>query len=151
MPTTDAASEYATLIIQTRIEALRALAAILATSEDPTEKRLAAVAILRAPNPDSPARATSETPARTRAEQNTEGETRQAWAHAAAHLAHQLDPQGLSESLRTATRLLTAAGVPLHDATACAHLIADFENGRRAKSISPSAHLAATAGQAPPS
>lgn len=45
---------YATLLESARIAALEALTDILKTSDDPTERRHAATAILRAPQPKAP-------------------------------------------------------------------------------------------------
>jgi hypothetical protein len=157
MPPTEAAhldpiADYAALLIQSRFEALRALADILATSDDPTERRLAAAAILRAPNPEPPAvRPTAKPPVRTYEEEIAEEHTHQAPPRTPLDLVQQLDPQGHAATLRMAKRLLNAAGIPLDDPIACADLLADFENGRRTNPISPAAHLAATAGQAAPS
>jgi hypothetical protein len=49
---TEQATTYAAILADARIAALRALADILASSDDPTEKRLAATAILRLPEPE---------------------------------------------------------------------------------------------------
>jgi hypothetical protein len=50
-----APQDYPALIAAARIAAIRALTDILATSDDPTERRHAATAILRAPEPEAPA------------------------------------------------------------------------------------------------
>jgi hypothetical protein len=165
MPTSEAAahldpiSEYAALLAQSRIEALRALSSILATSEDPTEKRLAAVAILRAPDPESPAvlvRSVPETPVRTYAEQIAEEKALQASARARTPSTHQISPEELADSLITAKRMLTAAGIPLDDPLEGADFLEELDKlippvGPRSKPVSPAAHLASAAGQAPPS
>ncbi|HVU62357.1 MAG TPA: hypothetical protein VHC70_00160 [Phycisphaerales bacterium] len=98
-----ATTDYPALLAQLRIAALRALADIMATSDDPTEKRLAATAILRAPEPEEP---------RTTRRPSTDQPRRTAGAQ--GHSESQAEP--IPPADREAAReLLTQAGIPIEN------------------------------------
>ncbi|HVU62508.1 MAG TPA: hypothetical protein VHC70_00930 [Phycisphaerales bacterium] len=119
MPTDTAESpvapsaDYAALLAEARLAALRTLIDIATTSEDPTEKRLAATAILRAPEPKEP-----QSHARTAHEPawpSPVHETHQTRPQPPRVPAPTIDPDELHRSIALARDRLARAGIPYEE------------------------------------
>jgi hypothetical protein len=142
-----APTAYADHLAQARLAAIKALTDILATSDDPTERRLAATAILRIPDPEpppAPPRHAPEPDRRPYAEIIREHEA----ARAAAARAHAPAPTPLPEPRDLANNpLATTHDLALDTLGGVTALRPQYLPFRR-KRRSP-ADLLARAGQSP--
>jgi hypothetical protein len=168
-------STYTALLTELRIAALRALGETLATSDDPAEKRRAATAILRAPEPDEPQVLIRQLPERPPPQRYSDVSERQplerypgvpdpafpqpqphapapALASALAPTAQPLDPAELQRAAATQARhFLAHAGIPIDelDDLDDLHDLADLNPIDHAPPSTPAAHLIRAAGKAP--